>query len=526
MFLSVMAPGPELMARLSEFDLTTVSHADRVHLLKAWTRQQAWVQAQVAKCTAAVAPVFDATDATREQKDQIGFVEDQHREEVSAAIHLSPVAAQAQITLANELNQMYRATAAAFEAGNVSLAQVQAMVRTVHERTDFALTFQEAAQLERAVLQAMRGKTPARVRDLTRRALMHIRPSTPVEDHARARRDRRVELEFDGCGMATLWAYLPAVEAKMIYGVLDAKARLAAQPERVGGNACSEQGASAEYTPIGARRADALIELAAAGASDLSAQNVPDAVWKVNVVLDLPTALGMADNVAEISGLGPIPGSLARLLAADAKWTRWITDPQTGHLLDQGRSAYTPSTALRDYIRARDQVCRFPACHQPAFRCDIDHAIPWDSGGATDRENLGALCRRHHRLKTHKNWQIVDSRADGSCVWISPTGQRYEAGPNPALMPWESHDHEPSYEPPEPAIPAPTVKDLAVYLAHIYEQNPDEFYRKLAAEQDEHDRALAAAEVAMRRHTKEHTRKLRNARQIKRRRIQAGRGTS
>ena len=144
----------------------------------------------------------------------------------------------------------------------------------------------------------------------------------------------------------------------------------------------------------------------------------------INVVVDLPTLLGLADNPAELSGYGPIPASLARELATSHEWRRFISDPVTGELLDVGRSKYQPPEGLIEFINARDKTCRFPGCRRSAELSDIDHAIPWDEGGNTSPENLGVLCRRHHRLKTHGGWKIV-SNADGSCTWTSPYGKKY-----------------------------------------------------------------------------------------------------
>jgi manganese/iron transport system permease protein/iron/zinc/copper transport system permease protein len=125
-----------------------------------------------------------------------------------------------------------------------------------------------------------------------------------------------------------------------------------------------------------------------------------------------------------ISALLVIPASVARELAADGKWKRFITDPQTGNLLDYGRQSYEPPQALIDFLIARDRTCRFPGCRRSAALSDIDHAQSWETGGRTSPDNLGALCRRHHRLKTHDGW-TVESREDGSCTWTSPLGKIY-----------------------------------------------------------------------------------------------------
>lgn len=173
------------------------------------------------------------------------------------------------------------------------------------------------------------------------------------------------------------------------------------------------------------KRADALTAiLSKALASNVDVVRPHRRPVTVNVTIDLPTLLGLAENPGQLSGYGAIPASVARELASDATWKRFITDPQTGNLLDYGREKYEPPQALVDFLLARDRTCRFPGCRQPASRSDIDHAQSWETGGETKPENLGLLCRRHHRLKTHGRWSLV-SNVDGSCEWTSPVGKKY-----------------------------------------------------------------------------------------------------
>ena len=163
-----------------------------------------------------------------------------------------------------------------------------------------------------------------------------------------------------------------------------------------------------------ARRADVLVEWAVAA---LDAPSLPTKHRRrpnISVTIDLATLLGLADDPGELAGYGPIPASAARALAADGEWRRLVTDPTSGALLDYGRRTYTPPAALVDFLLARDGTCRFPGCPRPAELCDLDHGVAWDDGGGTDRDNLGPLCRRHHRLKTHTGWQLKRS----------PDGQR------------------------------------------------------------------------------------------------------
>ena len=152
----------------------------------------------------------------------------------------------------------------------------------------------------------------------------------------------------------------------------------------------------------------------------------------VDVVIDLASLLGLDEQPGTICGRGPggpVPldaEAVRALVAADetATMRRLVTDPLTGHLLDRGRSTYAVPAALRDFVVTRDGTCRFPGCHRRAGLAQIDHAIPWDQGGTSDRANLGALCVRHHQLKTHAGWTITASAEDGSATLALPRRTR------------------------------------------------------------------------------------------------------
>jgi hypothetical protein len=59
-----------------------------------------------------------------------------------------------------------------------------------------------------------------------------------------------------------------------------------------------------------------------------------------------------------------------------------------------------------------------------ARACDVDHTRDHATGGTTETDNLGDLCRRHHSL-THRTPWHVDHLGDGVFAWTSPTGQTY-----------------------------------------------------------------------------------------------------
>jgi hypothetical protein len=163
----------------------------------------------------------------------------------------------------------------------------------------------------------------------------------------------------------------------------------------------------------------------------------------VDVTIPLDALLGLSDAPGELvagCARGPrvavTPDEVRELLsdpAVTSTMRRLVTDPMTGHLLDVGRTRYEIPARLRDHIAARDRTCRFPGCNRRATGCQIDHAVAWDDGGETTRANLGALCVRHHQMKTHAGWTIGAAADDGSCTWLSPLGRRYEHEAQPVL---------------------------------------------------------------------------------------------
>ncbi|KRF35406.1 hypothetical protein ASG94_15035 [Nocardioides sp. Soil805] len=90
---------------------------------------------------------------------------------------------------------------------------------------------------------------------------------------------------------------------------------------------------------------------------------------------------------------------------------------------------YEPTEKIREHVIARDGTCVFPWCGRNARRCDLDHIVPYDHdhsdhGGQTSTDNLAALCRRHHRLKTHGRWRY-EMGEPGVFTWTSPLGFTY-----------------------------------------------------------------------------------------------------
>jgi hypothetical protein len=97
-------------------------------------------------------------------------------------------------------------------------------------------------------------------------------------------------------------------------------------------------------------------------------------------------------------------------------------------VIDLADHAPTEAYEVRDRLRTRADLlnpsCVFPWCTRPARRCDHDHGVPFEAGGATCDCNLAPLCRRHHRLKTHAGWRYTTLET-GTYLWSDPHGQQF-----------------------------------------------------------------------------------------------------
>ena len=425
-------PSPETMIQLRDLDPATLDEFDRVRVLQAWEAARGWVEAQGLSALLAVAgPV--AVD-----------VDDWVREEVAAALTLSGVTAQGRIDLARACRTRLSTAADALAVGRMSYLHLRTLaVETVD------LSDADASAVCERVLPKASEQTLGRWRATIRRAVHRLAPVTVEAAHADACTRRKVQFWELSHGMAALYAELPAPDALTVWNAINLIARRTPTPtnpadltEHVD---ATEPAASADpagpvdayeaQLGVDARRADALLELATRFLADPHAPSAQGRPVELQIQMDLPTLLGLRDDgVAELSGYGPIPVSVARELAGDASWRRLVTDPVDGHLLDYGTRVYTPPAKLRDYIINRDRTCRHPGCRQPAIRNDIDHANPYGtSGGRTSSANCGSLCRRHHRLKTLQHWTLQSHR-DGTTTWTSPTGHTYNntpPGPSP-----------------------------------------------------------------------------------------------
>lgn len=440
-------PGYKVLGELIDINPRMLSAAARVDYLAALDRQESWFWALKQEALVAI-----AGEEPHEDGGVFNCVDDEEREDVATALRLSPTTAQNRIDVARVLVGHLPNTISALASGEISAAHATVIAKETATAIRNGLSEEGVFRVEQAALAHAEFHTPGQVANKVKTTIAKFSPEDFEEIVDRARDARRVSCYPEADGMATVVAILPAEDAQTVMKSIEAYivkrnhedqgctciGQGGAGSEAAKGSSISSQHSSqcaSEWSMLSAdmKRADALTFIASQALASMAGEIHPHRrPISISVAVDLPTLMGLAENPGQLAGYGAIPASVARRLAAEGSWQRFISDPTTGNLLDFGREKYTPPQELVDFLLARDRTCRFPGCRRSGQLADIDHAQSWESGGQTNPANLGLLCRRHHRMKTHGGWRL-ESNPDGSCSWESPLGKRYFVPARPIL---------------------------------------------------------------------------------------------
>lgn len=398
-------PGPELAALLAGLEPADVPDAALVEAIAAWDRLASWTAARQAR-------IVSELQRRRDAQHCGAYVSD----EIAARLACTRHVAEMTLGLALGLERL-PAVASALDVGHIDARKATLITENLLHVPGPAA--QDAAN---AVLPDAPTMTPPQLRARLRRIEIARDPEGADERHRRAAKERYVDLSPTSDAMAWLTAYLPADDAVGVYTTLTAIADVAAPDDP---------------RPIGARRADALVDLATRW---LDAGVCPDGALPrrqgrrphLSVTASASTLVGLDAAPGELAGYGPIPAPMARRIAARSTWTPLIVEARTGEPLARGTRRYQPTDGLRSAVIERDVTCVFPGCRQPSERCDVDHVSPFvhDDRTATQTGtgNLQSLCRHHHRAKTHGAWAVTRDE-HGVARWRSPAGLEHERPP-------------------------------------------------------------------------------------------------
>ncbi len=410
--------------------------------------------------------------------------------EIAAALRIAPVTAGIRVRESVHLTEELSPARESLEAGLIDRGKLRAIVEQVQ-----VLPAQTIGPVLDQVLPAAADRSTSEIRDIAAQAVIAADPDGAADRHRQAAARRNVTIAPGADAMATLKAFLPADGAVKIFQVSDLLATgTAGQPNDPRG--IGERRADALVDLADRLLTDGLIDLTGylghplpdhsdrrphrsrpdhanadpRPADPPTANNTghPDPANgatpavdpppnnrrrasrvmsrqgrrpHLTVTIGLDTLAGLNNLPALLAGYGTITADLARTIASSAGTiTAALTDPATGAVITAGELTYRPRQGLRDLVGTITDTCQFPSCRQPAWRCDVDHRDPFDHqhpdrGGPTNPSNTGSLCRRHHLLKDHADWNLSIDTNRLIINWTSPTGHRYTRNARQAVPP-------------------------------------------------------------------------------------------
>jgi hypothetical protein len=423
----------------------------------------AWARVENAACARRLAVTADmlearwAADGSAEREQWCLDNWDAVAAEVAAAQNVSHGVASHQLIVARALRDRLPRVAEVFATGAISYRLVSAIV----SRTRLVQDPEARAQVDAAIAAEVTGwggLSAAKAEAAIDRWVDRFDPRALRRTELKSRgRHLDVIPEDDGSGLSFLEGKLYAHDAaalnqrvtQMARGVCendprtidqrraDAVGALAAGADRLA-CACTDPECSAAENAVPSATVVHVIAEERTLSDDTPVQldgEEPDCPSKPLREMTLAEALtpppptGPAHtNPAVVIGGGIMPAPLLAAKLANTATIRPLVHP--GDAPPEPR--YTPSRKLADFVRCRDLTCRFPGCDEPAYRCDLDHTIPYPVG-PTCASNLGCLCRKHHLLKTFWGW-LNRQLPDGTIIWTAPSGQTYTTHPGSRLL--------------------------------------------------------------------------------------------
>lgn len=438
--------GPLLAEVVAGIDVAELAGSHRVSFLAACEQVVAWAQAQSARAmasamfahTATFGPGVDAYDSR---------IEDYGIAEIAAALHVSPATAGMRIHTARIMTEVHPQLAQALEDGQVTWSQAVVITDTLSSirPTPGWESFDIGTEFLASVLPTAGQYPPARLRERCRHLLDRIAPQEAITRRKTAVKSQTgIHLWTGADGLATLGITGHVIDIQALKQRIHAHTHTLTNTDSP---VAHPHGELADRT-TGQWQVAALLNLVGLTpvgmpAADTDAHTIDgDPVipgFDIRIVLDLPTALGLADNPGHLPGYGPLDPDLARELAASGDWTRWVTDPITGHLLDDGDRRF-PTARLARYIKARDHRCNAPGCNR-ATNLDIDHIPTYASTRHTSATTLTRTCPGHNRSRDKAGWTTPAPN-----TWTTALGRTYYATGHQPLP-------QPDTPPPEEPIP-------------------------------------------------------------------------
>ena len=336
-------------------------------------------------------------------------------------------AARERVRVARALKELPKISAA-FESGTVSYSKVRAMTRIATPGNEDFL------------LNIARHGTAYHVETLVRK-YRRVQAQRDADSANAVHVTRELTYYWDEDGALVFHGRVPAEQGAMIVKALEMQMERQFQAERQqpdvypGGRVVRETPAEPEMpeepearSPVAARRADALVEIAETYMnSEPVAKSTAD---RYQVIVHVSEDSSWLDDGPHVSA------ETSRRLGCDCSLIR-IRETDEGEPLSIGRRSRLVPPAIRRALRLRDDGCRFPGCTRRQF-VDAHHIEHWSQGGETRLDNLVQLCREHHRL-VHEGGFSCERTPSGEIVFRDA---REQPLPHWSALPRRNSAHE------------------------------------------------------------------------------------
>ncbi|WP_206448188.1 DUF222 domain-containing protein [Agrococcus sp. KRD186] len=317
----------------------------------------------------------------------------------------------------------YPSVATALDAGELSLSQARAIVRTLEPAASRA-DLEQLAWAERCLVDAAldpeRPLAPELLVDQARLFAAVIDPDGVQPNGERQRAMRSLKLWQRADGMWPLEALFTPEAGSELKAMLDALTGPRVRVRFRDDADSAEQQEPVDDRSIEQRRHDALLGIvraqAASGKAPTVGGEVPRLVFNVTEEAFEAYRRGLEhpDRTLQIEHTGAlVPIETVDRLLCDAVVQRAVVSA-SGEVLDLGRTKRDFNRAQRRALAKQYGGCA--NCGAPASWCEAHHVLWWVRGGPTDLKNGLLLCSHcHHEVHAGRlvvvgepgNWRVV-----------------------------------------------------------------------------------------------------------------------
>ena len=326
-------------------------------------------------------------------------------------------AAREKVRVAKALGTLHKMDEG-FSRGELSYSKVRAMTRIADETNeDYLLMIAKHGTAHHVEKLVSKYRTAKRTQDA----------AVANEQH----RDRELSHYYDHDGCLVIKARLPAEQGALIVKALEMAMdkdfhETDVYPKGTWTAETSEP--EPEPTPIAARRADALADIAESYMNNSDSSGSTADRYQVVVHVTAETS--------EIEDGPHVTAETSRRIGCDSSIV-CIKEDKNGEPLSIGRRSRSIPPPMRRALGIRDGGCRFPGCTNTRF-VDGHHIKHWADGGETCLDNLVLLCRHHHHL-VHEGGFECKKSPDGE---ITFKGKRQQPLPTWSELPKVANDHD------------------------------------------------------------------------------------